>query len=305
MALMLGPDPRTGEESRVVAAPDRLGQRARALLRPLKELRARAGCVDGLDFLWLEITRSCNLTCRHCYAGSAPGLPVFGAMTFGDWCRAMDEARSLGCRRLQFIGGEPTVHPDLGRLIEHAVGNGFRYCEVFTNATRLGDELLDLFARRRVRVAISFYSADPATHDRITGQPGSFEDTVDGIRRLVKRRIRLRAGVIRMAENAGHGRDAAKLLRRLGVRAIGSDRVRGIGRGRRLLPESRPRTELCGDCWRRKLAIDPDGVVYPCVFARFVPLGGFLAGGIEAIVRGAELRTFRRATFFGDSGGAR
>src|SRR5713226_7179053 len=105
-----------------------------SVVLPFKKLRVRTGCLEGLNFLWLEITRRCNLTCEHCYASSGPGLPLIERMECADWCQVLDEARAVGCRRVQFIGGEPTVHPDLGRLLEHATRVGFRHCEVFTNA---------------------------------------------------------------------------------------------------------------------------------------------------------------------------
>lgn len=266
-------------------------------------MRVATGCLRGLDFLWLEITRGCNLTCAHCYAGSAPHLPITATMGFEDWCRAMDEARSLGCRRLQFVGGEPTIHPDLGRLIAYARRAGFRHCEVFTNATRLGEELLAQFRRLGVRVAVSFYSADPEVHDRITGQPGSFERTVDGIRQLVRRRIRLRAGVILMQTNASGLRQTKRFLRRLGVSSIAADRVRGVGRGERLVPGARPMAELCGYCWNGKLCIDPDGDAYPCVFSRFARVGNVLSDGMNGIVNGIRLHAFRRAAYLGEQGG--
>src|SRR5687767_1018146 len=103
---------------------------ADAVLR-VKTLRERLGCLAGLNFLWLEITRRCNLTCAHCYVDSGPGLPLTEGMQFDDWCRVMDEARAEGCRRVQFIGGEPTLHPDLPALLGHAARAGFSQCEVF------------------------------------------------------------------------------------------------------------------------------------------------------------------------------
>lgn len=289
--------------SRNVLGARRFSRGARTILQPFRRLRARTGCLKGLDFLWLEITRSCNLTCRHCYAGSGPHLPLTGRMGFADWCRAMDEARSIGCRRLQFIGGEPTVHPDLSGLIEHAKNLGFRHCAVFTNATVLHDDLVESFRRLGVRVAISFYSSDPEAHDQITGQKGSFDRTVGGIRRLVKRRVPLRAAVILMEQNAGHLKETKRFLRRLGVAAIETDRVRGIGRGEPLVPNARPMSELCGDCWNGKLCIDPDGDAYPCIFARFVPVGNFLTDGIKGIVEGEKLPAFRRVSYLGEQGG--
>ena len=109
---------------------------------PIKKLRERMGCLAGLSFLWLEITRRCNLTCAHCYVESRPDLPLTDGMAFADWCRVLDDARALGCRRVQFIGGEPTLYPHLPRLLEHAVHAGFSQCEVFTNASLLREDLV-------------------------------------------------------------------------------------------------------------------------------------------------------------------
>lgn len=269
-----------------------------ALKKPMRRLRSHTGILNGLDFLWLEITRSCNLTCGHCYAGSSPKLPLFERMRFEDWRSALDEARGLGCRQVQFIGGEPTIHPDLPALIEHAYRRGFEYREVFTNATRIKDELVDVFARFGVRAAFSFYTTEAQVHDQITGHPGSFERTVDGVRRLAERGIPLRAALI-LPNGGGPSEETIKAyLNELGVASIGVDRVRGIGRGERLFDAGvRPETELCGQCWKGKLCIDANGDVYPCVFSRFAPVGNYLSDGIEKIVGGRELRAFRRSSF--------
>jgi MoaA/NifB/PqqE/SkfB family radical SAM enzyme len=34
-------------------------------------------------------------------------------MSRSEWCRVIDEAAMLGVQLVQFIGGEPTLHPDL------------------------------------------------------------------------------------------------------------------------------------------------------------------------------------------------
>jgi len=270
-----------------------------AVLRPFRRLRTHTGCLQGLDYLWLEITQSCNLTCRHCYTESSPSLPITDGMQMADWRRVMEEAGEIGCRRIQFIGGEPTVHPGLVELIEHAKELGFKFCEVFTNATLISDELIETFKRHRVRVASSFYSHDPGTHDRITAQEGSFEKTVEGIEKLVRNRIPTRVGVIKLDENATHVKQAKRYLRRLGVRFIGQDRLRSIGRGQRYASTNNGTPQLCGQCWRRKLCITPNGDAYPCVFSRTVPVGNFLTDGIQGVLNEQRLQEFRRDVYLG------
>ena len=130
---------------------------------------------NNLSFLWLEITAKCNLACSHCYAESGPQGELYGNMNFADWTQILDDAAKLGCRSVQFIGGEPTMHPRLQDLVEHANGRGFQFIEVFTNATRLDKKLLSCFQRCDVHVATSFYSDDPGVHEQITQGKGSWQ----------------------------------------------------------------------------------------------------------------------------------
>lgn len=274
----------------------RLSRATRPVLKPLRKLRARVGLRD-LELLWLEITRSCNLQCSHCYAESTPALPVVEEMQRDDWFRVLHEGRKLGCKQVQFIGGEPTVHPDLQALLVRAGNLGYWVREVYTNATLITPELVEFFARNHVMVAVSFYSADPEVHDRLTGNKGSFHRTLAGIRALVEGGIYVRAGLIR-TDAEGTGIEQAKaLLRDLGVTDMGTDRLRGIGRGQDHRPGSSPSEELCGQCWRGKLCVDARGNAYPCVFARFATVGNVFEQSIPQIVRGNALHSFRTDSY--------
>jgi MoaA/NifB/PqqE/SkfB family radical SAM enzyme len=74
------------------------------------------GAPTRLRFLSLEITGRCQLTCpSHCYAQAGPTRD-HGSMTGDDWHRVLDEAVVLGTTTVEFIGGEPTRHPDFTRL---------------------------------------------------------------------------------------------------------------------------------------------------------------------------------------------
>src|SRR5436305_1338940 len=101
--------------------------------------------IRSTGFLWLEITPKCNLSCVHCYADSGPDEPLTQNMAPRDWIRVLDEAAQLSCRAVQFIGGEPTLHPDLPQLIGHARTLGFKVIEVYTNGTRLTESLKKTF----------------------------------------------------------------------------------------------------------------------------------------------------------------
>jgi MoaA/NifB/PqqE/SkfB family radical SAM enzyme len=252
--------------------------------------------LDGLSFLWLEITGKCNLTCTHCYADSGPSGSLRGVMSVGAWIRVIDEAAEIGCRELQFIGGEPTLHPELERLIAHARAREFTFVEVYTNATQLSAGLIQCLRENYVHVAASFYSDDSEVHDRITRRQGSWRQTLAGFEAILGAGLPLRVGIVEMEENAGHEPRTRELLRSLGVRTISSDRMRGVGRGDRLaIGEPTERfEELCGECWQGKLCVTPSGEAFPCVFARATPVGN-AKDGLATIIQGIKLRAFREA----------
>ncbi|MBV9143979.1 MAG: radical SAM protein [Pseudonocardiales bacterium] len=129
------------------------------------------------SFLELEITGFCQLKCRHCYADSSPEGD-HGTMTANDWERVIDDAQALSVDTVQFIGGEPTLHPELPRLVRYALGKGLKV-DVYTNLVHVTPELWGLFSLPGVSLGTSWYSADPDRHADITGKWAAWTTPVD------------------------------------------------------------------------------------------------------------------------------
>ena len=249
-----------------------------------------------LRFIWLEITKKCNLTCKHCYADSSPNEDLYGNMNYEDWISVIEQAAKLGCREIQFIGGEPTMHPKLPDFIDFAKSKGFEFIEVFTNATRITKSLVDCFVRNNVRVATSFYSVDPMIHEEITKGEGSWYKTVEGIKTVLNAGLRLRVGVIESEINKDQVKKALTFLSWLGVSNLGLDRERQVGRGNLVgigLEEERFE-ELCGQCWKGKLCVTSEATAYPCVFSRKTRLGN-VKSGLSQLLLGSQLTGFRNS----------
>lgn len=258
----------------------------------------KTSAASPLRHLALEITGKCNLTCSHCYAESGPRLSLRGQMTATDWLRLIDEAAGLGCRELSFIGGEPTLHPELSVLIERAAGLGFSEIEVYTNATRLRPELLSTFLRHGVRLATSFYSAEPGPHEAITGVRGSWRQTVDGIAAALAAGLTLRATIVELEPNRGGAAAAEVFLRELGLEEIRVDRLRAVGRGLSAGEDGGGNegeesfSALCGQCWKGRLCVTSSGEAFPCELARRTRLGR-IEQGLGAVLRAGRLAEFR------------
>ncbi|MDI3405766.1 radical SAM/SPASM domain-containing protein [Streptomyces cavernicola] len=235
-------------------------------------------------FLELEITGRCQLSCTHCYAESGP-TKGHGNMTGDDWRRVLDEAAAIGVERVQFIGGEPTTHPEFTALVRHALAAGLTV-QVYSNLYRVRPEHWDLYEDKRVSLATSYYSDLPADHDRVTGRKGSHAATRANIIEAVRRGIPLKVGVINT--RAGQRAEQARTeLDSLGVGQASIDHARGVGNAARTsaLPST---SELCGRCAKGIAAVLPDGTVAPCVMGRFLPAGQVRTATLEDVFTSAR-----------------
>ncbi len=73
------------------------------------------------NFVW-EITRGCNLHCRHC--GSNSGDPATGELTTEEAKNLIDQITDMGFVFLTITGGEPLTRNDIFELISYASKRG-------------------------------------------------------------------------------------------------------------------------------------------------------------------------------------
>lgn len=129
----------------------------------------------------VKLHHQCNNRCLFCHAADQAEAP-------GSLERILVKLDRLpaGVDQVLLSGGEPTIFPDLPPLLEHLrrrslatgfISNGrmFSYPDFVRRVLSLN---ADYFY-------ISLHAAEPACHDRITGCPGSWEQTTRGIRNLL------------------------------------------------------------------------------------------------------------------------
>ncbi len=128
-----------------------------------------------------NITRTCNLSCVHCYS-SSEARKYGGELTTDEAFAVLDDLAEYGVPGVLFSGGEPLVRPDVFELAAYARSKKLHV--VFsTNGTLITPEIARRFVDLGIAyVGISLDSADPATHDRFRGVEGAFERTIRGIR---------------------------------------------------------------------------------------------------------------------------
>jgi Fe-coproporphyrin III synthase len=127
-----------------------------------------------------NMTRQCNLKCRHCYA-RALNQKTTDELTTEEGKTLLDDLSSYGAPVILFSGGEPIMRPDLPELAEYAVAKGMR-AVISTNGTLITREL----AKTLKDIGLSYVGISldgmEAVNDRFRGVSGAFNQALTGIR---------------------------------------------------------------------------------------------------------------------------
>ncbi len=121
----------------------------------------------------IELTTNCNLKCPMCFAESGPGGKN---IDFATYTRMVDRYVQLEgiADVLQLSGGEPTLHPDLVRMVRYAYEQPIQAVMINTNGIRLAhDEPLvaQLAAMRdRLEIYLQFDGLEDRTYAALRGE---------------------------------------------------------------------------------------------------------------------------------------
>lgn len=91
---------------------------------------------------------------------------------------------------IKLTGGEPFIHPDIEKIIDHTIKQGLRLT-IETNGVKCTPKLVEKIAKAKgAFVSVSLDGDNAETHEWVRGVPGCFEAALQGIRNLVKGGIR-------------------------------------------------------------------------------------------------------------------
>ncbi len=129
-----------------------------------------------------EITRACNLNCRHC--GTSAGKRRQGELSTEEAVDVVHQLARLGNRLITLSGGEPTLRQDWP-LIARAASNAGIAVNMVTNGQGNSRLLLKGASESGLaNVAVSLDGLEP-THDAIRAE-GSFARATETIRVLAR-----------------------------------------------------------------------------------------------------------------------
>ncbi len=135
-----------------------------------------------------EITRSCNLVCKHCRA-EAHLDPYPGEFSTAEAKALIDTFPETGSPIIIFTGGEPLLRPDVFELVAHARSKDLR-CVMAPNGTLISRENAQKMKEAGIsRCSISIDGPKAESHDAFRGMPGAFDAAMRGISYLKEQGI--------------------------------------------------------------------------------------------------------------------
>jgi GTP 3',8-cyclase len=131
----------------------------------------------SIEYLRISVTDRCNFRCVYCMPEQGlDWLPKADILSYEEITEVVRQLAPLGLRRLRITGGEPTIRPDLVRLIEmlRAV-DGIEDIALSTNGVKLPAMATALKAAGLDRVNISADSLQPERIAAIARRSLGFE----------------------------------------------------------------------------------------------------------------------------------
>lgn len=243
-----------------------------------------------LTTVWLELKKTCNLECLHCYNCSNP-LSEKGknALTEDDWEKIIMQLLPYKPKTIVLIGGEPLLYKEINKLMSFIRETLFETTIVlYSNLTLLTDEIISNLSKLDVKVVTSIYGASAEVHDMITQRKGSFEKTVTNVSKLKESGISVKANTVIMSLNEDELQNTKSFIKQLTSKEPKTDVVRCnhesikyleptckiktsthyISSTEKFSNLSKERFERClkgNSCFQGKLNITFDGYVLPCI----------------------------------------
>ncbi len=129
--------------------------------------------------LFFHILTKCNLKCNHCYINRKQhGETILPIDTIKSWLQIFAEKSEIA--NVIFLGGEPTLHPQLSDAVKIAKRIGYKSITIDTNGYLFHDILSKITPDDIDFLSFSLDGATKETNDAIRGK-GCYEACVKGI----------------------------------------------------------------------------------------------------------------------------
>jgi len=175
-----------------------------------------ASKVEVPDRLDVKVGFACNNHCHFCVQGEK--RKKYGRRSKEEIFEILKK-NSRERTAVVFTGGEPSLHPDIIELVSMANELGYESIQIQTNGRMFAYERFcnDMIEAGATEFSPALHGHTAGLHDYLTTVSGSFEQTVRGIRNLVKLGQKVVTNSVITRSNFRHLPELAEILVELGV----------------------------------------------------------------------------------------
>lgn len=249
----------------------------------------------SLRYLELQLTKKCNLKCRHCYLGEAENIEI----PFEIATKVVEDFEKMQGLKLLVSGGEPLLYSKFREFSDFLRDRQIRRV-LLTNGLNLRE--MDTGWLNFDEIQVSVDGLEEA-HDKLRGK-GTFKKAIEGIILARKHAIDVSVATMVTSCNLNDFKKMSELFHKYGVRSWGIDFpcVSGyLKENNSLIPDYRKAVEVMkysfgggyhgSDgafiCGNHLLTVSPDGNVAKCGFYLDMPYGNVFQESLSSIWRKA------------------
>lgn len=165
-------------------------------------------------FVGLYITNRCNLRCAYCFVNVEDRFdnPSRAGFSGDEVIRLVDELHAMGTRWIFLLGGEPLMHPEIGRIVRHIVGKDI-LLHLLSNGTLVERKIDEI--DEADGICISIDGGEAAT-DAMRGK-GTFQKALRGVEIALSRGMKTRLHAVLNKHSLGDLEQLARMAREMGV----------------------------------------------------------------------------------------
>lgn len=200
---------------------------------------------DAPFLVYWELTRACDLACRHCRAEAmAERNPE--ELTLEEIKEILKQIKGFGRRppHLVLTGGDPLKRSDFFDLLDYADRLDLRMSVAPSGTSALTREVFQIFKGTGVEsISLSLDGPGPEKHDGFRGVPGCFDWTIQAARLAREEGLGLQINTLVTAETDGHLPEIYQVVRGLDPMRWSLFFLIPVGRGQGLTAVSPERGE--------------------------------------------------------------
>ena len=181
-----------------------------------------------------NVTKKCNLYCRHCYRDSSPDERTEEELTTEEGKQLLEDIKKAGLDIIVFSGGEPLMRSDIFELIAHAKTIGLTPL-MGSNGTLITPETASRLKKSGLNaIAISIDSAEPKIHDQFRGTKSALAMAMNGIRNSINHGLKVQVNCTVSKFNVNEIDEILKLAESHGAASCHMLFLVDVGRGKNI-----------------------------------------------------------------------